>query len=256
MPQFSTHLLHCHSLWHSVLIKSKGNIRAVALWVTSRPYCWAVSGPAFTLRGAGLHETLILAYRHTELTQRAVTPPGALQVAGFRATPQLSTGDNALITVTGVAIFSPLCAVHSKATADHTRTTRHFLTSGSSSARWAQATIAVNFINTHRSECTRRRLALINVDATVGPRESTGTLAPVPVITVHTRAAVIAWLGVAVVGILAAGGSLPSFFADTGEAVASYNARGSVLARVRQAGAVLGYITGSSLPSRGTHAFK
>lgn len=100
-----------------------------------------------------------------------------------------------------------------------------FLTPGSSSARRTQATIAVNFINTRGSECTRWRLALIDVcgvrcacyntiliqnhlylgateyrakkhqqltDATVGPRESTGTLTPVPVITVHTRAAVIA----------------------------------------------------------------
>lgn len=142
----------CSHLWHSIP-KSEGNIRAVALRVTSRPYGWAVSGPAFTLWGAGLHETLILTYRHTELTQRALSSPGAMQAAGFRATPQLTernyvkwmterkiniknyktatrtasnlgTGNNALITVTGVAIFSPLCAIQSKATSDHTWTTR------------------------------------------------------------------------------------------------------------------------------------
>lgn len=177
-------------------------------------------------------------------------------MAGFGPTPQLSTGNNALVTVTGIAIVCPLCAVHSKPTSNNTRTTRHFLTSGSSSARRAQAAVAVNFINTRGSECTRRRLALIDVDATVGSCESTGTLAPVPVVTIDTCTTVIAWLRVAIIGILAAGEPLPSFFADAGEAVASYDTRGSVLARVRQARAVLSYITGSSLPSRSTHAFK
>lgn len=256
MSQLTTHLLHRHSLWHGVLVEGEGDVGAVALGVTVCAYGRPVSRHALALRRAGLYETLLVTQRHTQLTQGTVPSPGAEHTAGFRATPQLSTGHDPLVAVAGVAVFGPLRSVYSNTTSSHTRTSGDFLTPGPGPAGGAQAAVAVNLIHTRGTERTGRRLALIDVDATVRPCESTGTLTAVPVITVHTRTAVITWLWVAVVGILAAGEPFPAFFADTGEAVTRHDTRGSVLTGVRQAAAVLCYITGSAFPSRSTHALE
>ncbi len=125
--------------------------------MTAGTHGWPVSRPALALRGAGLHETLLVSHRHTQLTQRTVASSRAKHTARFRATPQLSergskpfrnnyaslltsvhdlttstthrltltylcTADNPPVTVTGVTVFSPLCSVYSDPTPDHTRT--------------------------------------------------------------------------------------------------------------------------------------
>lgn len=250
MPEFPTHLLHRHPLWHGVLVEGEGDVSAVALRLAECAYGRPVSRPTLALRGTRLDETLLIADRHTQLTWRTVPSTRAKHTARFRATEQLSACDNAFVTVASIAIFSPLCSINSNPTANHTRTSCDFLTSGSGSAWWTQAAVAVNFIHTGRAERTGRRLALIDVDAAVWSCKPTGALTAVPVIPVHTRPTVITWLWVAIIGILAAGGPFPAFFADAGEAVACHHTRGSVLTRVRQAAAVLGNITRGSFPSR------
>ncbi len=58
--------------------------------MTAGAHGWPVSRPALALRRAGLHETLLVSHRHTQLTQRTVASSRAKHTARFRATPQLS----------------------------------------------------------------------------------------------------------------------------------------------------------------------
>lgn len=61
----------------------------------------------------------------------------------------------------------------------------------------------------------------------------------------------------AVIGILSTDGTLPAFFADTGEGVATVNHTGaSVMAGAWQAATVSGYVAGCPFPASRTHALK
>lgn len=60
----------------------------------------------------------------------------------------------------------------------------------------------------------------------------------------------------AVVGILSADGPLPAFFADTCEGLAVDYTGAPVMAGVRQAATISGYVTGRSFPASRTHALE
>lgn len=55
---------------------------------------------------------------------------------------------------------------------------------------------------------------------------------------------------------LSADGPLPAFLADTREGLAVDHTGTPVMARVRQAAAISGYVTGRPFPASGTHALE
>lgn len=195
-------------------------------------------------------------YRDTHLTLRTISSTGSQLTTRPRTAQQLRAGDSAVVTVAGVTVLVPSRPVSDDPAAVHAGMPVHFLTPRSGPPGWTQAAVAVNLVHAGRPERARRRLTLVNVDATVGSGEARSTLAPVPVIPIHACPGVVARVWVAVIRVLAAGESLPAFLAHAGEAVTADDAGSAVLARVGKAAAVFRDITARSFPARGTHAFE
>lgn len=61
---------------------------------------------------------------------------------------------------------------------------------------------------------------------------------------------------IAVICILRARGSFPSFLTDAGVRVSIHHARATVLAKVWQAAAIASDVARGSIPAQRTHAFK
>lgn len=155
-----------------------------------------------------------------------------------------------ILTLANVAVFLPFGTISSYLSASNTGSPNDFLTLWSCSSRQTKAAITIDFIYTGRANCAGRRLTLVYIYAAVWPGETRSALATVPVFTIHTCPAVVAWVWVAVVGILGAGGSFPTFLADAGEGVTVDHTGASVLTWVEQTAAVLGYVTCGSIPAR------
>lgn len=164
--------------------------------------------------------------------------------------------NSSILALAKVAVFLPFGAISSNLSISNTGSPNDFLTLWSCSSRWANAAVTIDFIYAGRAKCTRRRLTLVYIYATVWAGETRSTLATVPVFTIHTRPGVVAWVWVAVVGILGAGGSFPAFLADAVEGVAVDHTGASVLTWVGQAAAVVGYVTCGTIPARWAPAFE
>lgn len=122
-----------------------------------------------------------------------------------------------MLTLANVAVFLPFGTISSYLSVINTGFPSYFLTLWSCSSRRTKAAITIDFIYAGRASCAGRRLTLVYIYATVWPCETRSALTTVPVFTIHTRPAIVAWVWVAVVGILGAGGSFPAFLADAGE---------------------------------------
>lgn len=155
-----------------------------------------------------------------------------------------------ILALTNVAVFFPFGTIGSYLSISNAGSPYNFLTIRSYSSRWTKTSVTIDFINTGRAKCAGRRLTLIYIYATVWSGKSWSALATVPVFTIHTCPTVVTRVWVAVVGILSAGGSFPAFLADAVEGVAVDHTGASVLTRVGQTAAVLGYVTCGSLPAR------
>lgn len=116
--------------------------------------------------------------------------------------------------------------------------------------------VAIDLIHTSCPEGTRRRLTLIDVYSAIWPGKTRRTLAPVPVVSIHAGATVVAGMRAAVIGILGTDGPLPAFFAHACEGLAVDHTGAPIMAGVGQAATIPGYVAGCSFPATRTHALK
>lgn len=267
MSQLLTHCLDTQTPGHGLLGERKRDVGTAVVVVTGAGVTfggWWGGGEALPLTQTRPDKTLLLPDWYTALTRptpgpatsAASTFDPAADPARLRTTPHPGTHHLPIKTLTGVAVLIPLSSFRGQTTVHRARPLCHFLTAWSSSVLGTQAAIAIDLINTAGTKDTGRRLALVDIDPAVWPSEAWSTFTSIPVITIYTGPTVITWVWVAVVGILFTGVSLPALLADAGEGVPAGHTGSPVLTGVRKTAAILSYITGSPLPSRGTLALE
>lgn len=162
---------------------------------------------------------MVVPHRDTGVASGALAGALGMQDTRPRATPDLRTGDFSVQTLTGIAVVIPLSSIWHDSNTGNARPTCNFLASWTTATRGANATVPINFIYACGSKGTGRGLAFIDVDPAVGPGEAWSTLTAVPVLSIHTSAAVVTRMRTAVVCVLGACGSFPALLADTSERV-------------------------------------